>query len=268
MTLFSDDELIAPAAPSGPLVRVRMLVAYDGSTFHGFAVQRNVRTVGGAILEALEKVVRHPVELTCAGRTDKGVHAWGQVVHVDLESDRTEDLEGIQRSLNKLLAPAVVIREIGAAPDGFDARFSATARHYRYTILNSAVPDPFLAKTAWQVEAPLDLRSMQAAADPLIGEHDFAAFCRRPPGNEGPLVRRVSDARWHDLGEGRLRFDISANAFCHQMVRSVVGTLVDVGLGKLKAGDIAWILRTADRQQAGQLAPPRGLVLWHVDYGA
>jgi tRNA pseudouridine38-40 synthase len=128
------------------------------------------------------------------------------------------------------------------------------------------VPDPFLAATAWQVEATLDLRAMQLACDPLIGEHDFSSFCRKPPDPSGSNVRRLLDARWLDLGEGVLRFDVEASSFCQQMVRGIVGTLVDVGLGKKRAGDLAWIIRAQDRAQAGQLAPPHGLCLWEVVY--
>src|SRR5688572_30760731 len=122
MTLF-DDPVDHPAAPSEPLVRVRMLVAYDGSGFHGFAAQPGQRTVAGVLTEAIERVAQHPVDLTCAGRTDRGVHAWGQVVSLDLPA--SIDLDGLQRSMVKLCGPAIVVREIAAAPPDFDARFSA-----------------------------------------------------------------------------------------------------------------------------------------------
>jgi tRNA pseudouridine38-40 synthase len=130
------------------------------------------------------------------------------------------------------------------------------------------VPDPFAAATSWHVGKSLDLRAMRLACDPLIGEHDFSSFCRRPPGppEEHSLVRRLRTAEWLDLGDGRLRFDVEASSFCHQMVRSLVGTMVDVGLGRRKAGDMAWILRSCDRREAGQLAPPQGLCLWEVEY--
>ncbi|MGH9149184.1 MAG: tRNA pseudouridine(38-40) synthase TruA, partial [Acidimicrobiales bacterium] len=129
------------------------------------------------------------------------------------------------------------------------------------------VPDPFLAPTTWHVPAPLELRSMQAACDPLIGEHDFAAFCRRARGEgDQSLVRRVLDARWSDAGDGLLEFHIGARSFCHQMVRSVVGLHVSVGLGRRRAGDVAAILRAGDRQQAGSPAPAHGLCLLEVRY--
>ena len=152
------------------------------------------------------------------------------------------------------------------APDGFDARFDARSRRYRYTILNRDVPDPFLAPTSWHVPQPLDLDRLRLACDPLIGEHDFTAFCRKPKDDPGKsLIRRVLDARWEPDGDV-LRFWIEANAFCHQMVRSIVGTLVDVGLGKRTAADVTAALDAKRRDAAGPVAPPHGLVLWEVRY--
>jgi len=241
-----------------------MTVAYDGSRFHGFAANPGVATVGGTLAAAATKVLGHAVELTCAGRTDTGVHAWGQVVHLDTREGA--DIPALQRSLNKMLAPEVVVREAVAAPPGFDARRSATARRYRYTVLNRPWPDPFLAATAWHVEEPVDVRAMELACDPLIGSHDWSSFCRRPPDESASLVRVVRDARWVDAGEGVLRFEIEASSFCHQMVRSVVGMLVAVGRGRKRAGDVSWIIRSRDRSLAGQPAPPHGLCLWEVRY--
>jgi tRNA pseudouridine38-40 synthase len=251
-------------------------VAYDGSGFHGFALNQGVATVAGTLSEALRTVLGHPVTLTAAGRTDAGVHAWGQVVSLDVP-DRGEDdpldLDGVRRSVNALCGPAIVVRAVEWAAADFDARFSARWRRYRYTVLNDPVPDPFLAATTWHVDRPLDLRVMRLACDPFIGEHDFSSFCRRPKRPEGEppatLVRRVTAARWDDVGDvpGRLlRFEITANAFCHQMVRSIVGTLVEVGLGRRSAGSVLATLRARDRSRAGQLAPPHGLCLYEVGY--
>ncbi len=290
--------------PEGPdpahTVRWRMTVAYDGSTFHGFAAQRDQSTVAGALSTALGRVIQAPVALTCAGRTDSGVHALSQVVHFDVPRERSAALDptALVSSCNSQLGPAIVVREAGVAPAGFDARHSATARRYRYLVVNAPVPDPLLAGLAWHVADPLDLRSMAAASDALLGEHDFRAFCRRAPGtsSDDPIPRRVTAASWVELstaeGTGTLRssrraapaagstpalvpavgsllaFEIEANAFCHQMVRSLVGTLVDVGRGRKRPSDILWILRSADRQQAAQPAPPGGLTLMEVRYGA
>jgi tRNA pseudouridine38-40 synthase len=250
-------------------VRVRATVAYDGSGFAGFAPQPKQKTVAGMLAGALGKVLNHPVELTCAGRTDAGVHAWGQVVSFDASADGF-DPKRLRRSVNKLVAPAISVRSVVEAEPGFDARFSATSRRYRYTVLDAPVADPFLASTAWWVDKPLDLRAMRLACDPLLGEHDFSSFCRAPKDKpDASLVRRVLDARWeveaHDDGQ-LLRFWIEANAFCHQMVRSLVGTLVDVGLGRTRAGDLTSILRAGDRAAAGPVAPAQGLCLWEVAY--
>ncbi len=253
-----------------------MTVAYDGSGYRGFALQAGVPTVGGVLSEALGEALRHPVTLVCAGRTDAGVHAWGQVVTFDTPAEGFHPLR-LQRSVNAMLTsvarsegragPAIVVREVARAEPGFDARRSAVARRYRYTVLNRPVPDPFLAATTWHVEEPLDLASLRLACDPLIGEHDFSSFCRRPRREpDATLVRRVIDARWVDLGDGLLRFDVAASSFCHQMVRAVTGTMVAMGLGKRRAGEMSAILRARSRAAVPDLAPARGLCLWEVEY--
>jgi tRNA pseudouridine38-40 synthase len=251
------------------LARVRLLVAYDGTDFRGFAENIGVVTVGGTLRAAIERVLGTAVELTVAGRTDAGVHAWGQVVSFDAPAESL-DLERLQRSVNGLCKPSIVVRTVDVAPEGFDARFSARWRRYRYTVLNSAVPDPFLSRTTWLVPEPLDLSSLRLGCDPLFGEHDFTSFCRapRPPAGQPlpSLVRRVAEAGWSDLGDGVLRFEIRANAFCHQMVRSIVGLLVDVGRGRRGAGEVLAVLRARDRSGLGNIAPPTGLCLWEVGY--
>jgi tRNA pseudouridine38-40 synthase len=249
--------------------RVRLVVAYDGTPFRGFAFSPEVRTVMGDLSAAIETVVRRPVKLTGAGRTDAGVHAWGQVVSGDLPAGT--DLDDLTRRLNKLCAPAIAVRSAEWTTDEFDARFSARWREYRYDVWNAATPNPLLAGRAWFVPQPLAVWAMQAACDPLIGEHDFTSFCRRPKVGDGEpepsLVRRVLAARWVEVDrDGLLRFEIRANAFCHQMVRSIVGTLVDVGLHRASPGDVRGILLARDREAAGQVAPPHGLVLWEVRY--
>jgi tRNA pseudouridine38-40 synthase len=271
VTLFDESpRTVAPASASSKTVRVRMLVAYDGSGFHGFAINRDVPTVGGTLQQAIEMVVQSPVTLTVAGRTDRGVHAWGQVVSFDMPIGVVE-LDDLRHAVNKICGGRVVVRDAVVTDDDFDARFSARARVYRYTVVNQPVPDPFTATTAWWVDRPLDLAAMRLACDPLIGEHDFGSFCRRPKadGVQAPLMRRVIDARWSAPPDDRVRrlcFEIEATAFCHQMVRSIVGTIVEVGAGKKRAGEMAAILRARDRSAAGQMAPPHGLCLWEVRY--
>jgi tRNA pseudouridine38-40 synthase len=250
--------------------RVKLLVAYDGAGFRGFWPNDGVVTVGSTLIGALEQVLdTEDVIISCAGRTDAGVHAWGQVVSFDARTERL-DLERLQVSINKLCGPAIVVREATEVDPQFDARTSAIGRTYRYTVLNRAFPDPFLDATTWHVDDPLDLRAMTLACDPLIGSHDFSSFCRRTkvPEEQPPasLTRRVSDARWVELDDGLLRFEIRANAFCHQMVRSIVGLLVDVGCGRSRAGDVLGIIRAQDRRVVPRPAPPQGLCLWSVDY--
>lgn len=269
-SLFAPETLFAPgvgeqaarAVTAAPTVQVRLLVAYLGGGYHGFAAQPGQRTVAGVLSAALERHLRHAVELACAGRTDAGVHAWGQVVSLLVRED--VDLDAMVRSVNRALRPTVVVRNASLAAPGFSARHSATGRRYRYTVVNRPVLDPFLAATAWHVERPLDLGALRLGCDALYGEHDFSSFCRRPA--HGSLVRMVRDARWTDLGDGILRFEIEASSFCQQMVRSVVGTLVDMGLGRRRAGEMSGILRARNRGAAGPIAPPHGLCLWEVSY--
>jgi tRNA pseudouridine38-40 synthase len=249
-----------------PVPKVRLVVAYDGTDFSGFAPQPGqpgVRTVGGLLGDAIAKIVRHDVPLVCAGRTDAGVHAWGQVVSLDAEPGL--DPRRLQSAVNSMLGPEIVIRDADLVGPEFDARRSAQWRCYRYTIVNRPVRDPFRDRFTWWVPEPLDLRALQLAADPFIGEHDFASFCRKGP--EGSTTTRtVRSSRWVDEGDGVLRYEIRGDAFCWQMVRSIVGTLVDVGIGKRKPGEMMGVIRAADREAAGQVAPPRGLCLWEVGY--
>ncbi len=252
--------------------RARLTVAYVGSEFRGFAETDGMRTVMGELRTTIETIVRHPVAPVGAGRTDAGVHGWGQVVSLDLPPE--QNLADLQRRLNRMLAPSIAVRDAAWTDDPeFSARYNALWRDYRYHVLNASVPDPFMAPTTWHVPQALNLWAMQLACDPIIGEHDFTSFCRRPKVAEGSVApsmrRRVISAQWKAVPDdhpGMLRFEIRANAFCHQMVRSIVGTLVEVGLGKLKAGDIRGILQRHDRQAAGTVAPPHGLILWEVGY--
>jgi tRNA pseudouridine38-40 synthase len=251
-------------------MRARVVVAYDGAGFHGFALNEGVRTVAGTLTEAISMVVREQVTLTGAGRTDAGVHAWGQVISVDLPEG--VDLTDLARRINKLCAPAIAVRSIEPVADDFDARFSAHWRHYRYDVWNAPYPNPLLAARAWHVHTPLDIDRMNNAARHFVGEHDFATFCRRPKGlggaTEPTLVRNVLSTGWTvaDPDGPLVRFEIRANAFCHQMVRSIVGTLVDVGTGKLPSDEIPAIIAARNRGTAGQVAPPCGLTLWEVGY--
>jgi len=256
------------------VVRLRLLVAYDGGEFRGFAPNPGVRTVAGVLADALERRLGYPVQLTCAGRTDAGVHARGQVVSLDVaEGDASDErLESLRGGLNRMCGPDVAVLATTPAPADFDARFSALARAYRYTIWNAPEPDVFRRKYAWHVPEPLDVAAMSDAAGCLVGEHDFASFCSRSEQvidgevRVAPTVRRVRRAVWSRTEPALRLCDIEANSCCRQMVRSIVGTLVEVGRGRRPADGIRRVLQARDRAAAGGVAPPHGLCLESVTY--
>ena len=246
----------SPQRPDAAQRNLALTVAYDGTDFRGLAESVGVRTVMGELRATLEQILQVELDLTAAGRTDAGVHGWGQVVTGMFPA--TLDRERLQRSVNRMCAPAIAIRDIEWVPDSFDARFSATS---------------------WHVPHELDVAAMNDAAEALIGQHDFSSFCRRPKVRDGDpdksLVRILQVARWQrvpthtggDHGDSPLlRFDIAATSFCHQMVRSIVGTLVEVGRGRRSAESVEHTLDSMHRSSAGPVAPPTGLVLWHVSY--
>lgn len=241
-------------------MKIALLVAYDGTSFSGFARQRSARTVQGLIEEKLSVILRTPVVTACAGRTDAGVHAASQVMSFPV----AEGVEPawVRQRLNKWIAPEVVVRAAVAVPDDFDARFSAVRRRYEYRCYRSEVPDPFRDRFTLWVGDELSVRAMRAGAKLLLGEHDFASFCRR--GQTG-TQRRLRAVRIAAEGD-ELVFRIEADAFCHQMVRSIVGLLLDVGKGKRAPSDVAAALAARDRAAAGPVAPARGLHLVDVVY--
>jgi tRNA pseudouridine38-40 synthase len=240
---------------------VRIDLAYDGTGFHGFARQRGVRTVQGELEEALERVLGKPVETTCAGRTDAGVHARHQVV--SFAWPHLDDPDRLRRSLGGLLGPEVAVRSVRGEAEGFDARFSPTRRHYRYFIDPTVTPDPLTRNWVWAVGGELDLEAMNAASAELVGPHDFASFCRRREG--ATTEREVLAAAWV-VRTPLVVFEVSARAFCHQMVRSMTGLCVDVGLGRVPADSVGDVLAARDRNAVGTVAPPHGLVLWQVSF--
>jgi tRNA pseudouridine38-40 synthase len=241
-----------------------MVLSYDGTNFHGMAPQLHVRTVADALTAAIERMTQHPVDLVIAGRTDSGVHAWGQVVSFSVEE--RVDVSRIKIAVNGQLAPEIVVRDCRVVDPGFDARFTALSRTYRYTIVNRPQPDPFRARFAWWIPERLSMSVLRLAADPFVGLHDFASFCRTRHRPHKTTTRRVFSSQWIDEGDGIIRYDVTATAFCWQQVRSIVGTQIDAALGKLQPGDMMTILRARDRAVAGQVAPPHGLCLWDVTY--
>jgi tRNA pseudouridine38-40 synthase len=241
---------------------VRLDVAYDGTDFRGWAAQPRQRTVEGVLRDALGRALGEVPKLSVAGRTDAGVHARGQVV--SFEAPDGTDPSRLQRIANGIMAPEVVVLAAAVAPDGFNARFSATAREYRYRIATSPVADPFTSRFVWHRPGIIRTAPMRAAARVLVGEHDFASFCRKP--QSGPTVRNLRTLAIS--ADGRLvSVRAVADSFLHQMVRSLVGMLVRVGEGAIDPGSVASILEARDRAGTGNLAPARGLTLESVSYG-
>ena len=256
---------------------LRLLLAYNGAGFRGFALNPGVRTVAGVLTEALQRALNQEVSLVCAGRTDAGVHAWGQVVSFEVmppdpkPTDRLPkplpDITKLRDSLNKMCGPEIAVRKAQWEADDFDARRSATERTYRYRIHNHPVINPFTAHATWHIAVPLDINSMNRAAQHILGEHDFTSFCRKA--EDRSLVRRINRAVWFQAEEydaSETVLEIAASSFCHQMVRSLVGTFAEIGQGKRSPGAMAEILAAKSRQAAANLAPPQGLCLWHVAY--
>jgi tRNA pseudouridine38-40 synthase len=239
----------------------RLEIAYDGAGYHGFARQPGLRTVQGELESALGRILGTPVETTGAGRTDAGVHARHQVVSFSVPVDL--DPRRLVRSLGGMLAPETAVAGCAEVEEGFSARFSATWREYRYRVLTASAPDPLRRHTTWHVPGPLDLAAMTAAADRLVGEHDFACFCRASEGRA--TVREVLSAGW-EAADDLAVFTVRATSFCHQMVRSMTGWCVEVGRGRRSAEETPAVLAGRDRAAAGPVAPPHGLVLWEVGY--
>lgn len=266
-----------PAIESdGGHVRIRLDIAYDGTEFTGWASQDGHRTVAGVLEDALSTVFRVPVRVFAAGRTDSGVHATGQVAHVDVPVDalsqayprrpRAGDPEFMPliRRLARFLPEDVRVRDIARAPAGFDARFSALRRHYAYR-LSSAVygVDPQSSRFVTPWRRVLDVDAMAAASRNLIGLHDFAAFCRHRPG--ATTIRDLQRLEWVRDGDLVTAY-VSADAFCWSMVRSLVGALLAVGEGRREPGWAATLLTAVARSSDFAAAPARGLTLVGVDY--
>lgn len=261
---------------SARCVRVKMVLAYDGAGFCGFAPNRGVLTVAGVLGEALERILGHVVVLVCAGRTDKGVHALGQVVTFDADPERF-DPRRLQRSLNRMCAPGIAVSHIEIVDSSFNARFSCTGRVYQYHVLNSPVNNPMLDNICWYVERPLNVDAMRVASELLVGTHDFSSFCRnsQPPKS---LVRTVKQAVWKreacfshvcdsDIRDSdMLIFEIEGRSFCHQMVRSLVSLIVSVGLGRREPDEVRDVIAARDRNLVPSPAPPRGLVFQRALY--
>lgn len=243
-------------------LRYRAVVSYDGTDYRGFAVQPRGRTVAGEIEAALAVIYQEPIRIGCAGRTDTGVHARGQVI--SFVAPPLHLPSAMERRLNRLLPPAIGIQGVWQTAKEFDARHSARYRQYVYLMEPECEKDPLWAKRAWQIPYQLDFGAMRESSYALLGQRDFRAFCKKF-GDGKPTERRVHDIRMRKLGRF-LEFSIWANSFCQQMVRSVVGVMVEVGRRRRPASDVQGLLISGDRLLVKYLAPPHGLYLWSVGY--
>lgn len=260
------------------LLRVRIDLAYDGTDFSGWAAQPGRRTVEGELSAALTTLLRapEPVRLTVAGRTDAGVHARGQVVHADVDptlyaalpgrSSRSPEVAARTR-LTGILPSDVVVRAVTPAPEGFDARFAALQRRYLYRICDDpGALDPLRRWDTVVLKDPLDVAAMDEAARRLIGLHDFAAFCKKRDG--ATTVRTLIDYSWDRAPDGTVEATVVADAFCHSMVRALVGSVVPVGMGRAEVGLPSEILTAAARDPRVKVMPAHGLSLEEVTYPA
>ena len=242
---------------------IRLVVEYDGSQLHGWQRQHNAPTVQQHLEEALAKILTHEVQVVGASRTDAGVHARGQVA--SFRTERPIPVHGVKRGLNSLLPDAIAVRDAREVPEDFHPRFSATGKHYRYTILARPERSPRYRDRAWHHPDPLNIQAMEEGARALIGEHDFSAF-RAAGCTAKTTMRRVESIALTRLPSGLLEVDIRGNAFLRQMVRIIVGTLTEVGTGRRSAAEVAEILSSCDRTKAGITAPAHGLELLEVRY--
>lgn len=244
-------------------MRLALGLAYDGTRFHGYQTQPDGNTVQDHLESALGSFLEGASpETVAAGRTDAGVHASGQVVHLETDVDRP--LWNWVRGINTFLVPDIRVRWAAQVPDDFHARFSATSRAYCYSLFNEPIDSPLVHRYASWVFQPLDLSKMRQAAQALIGEHDFSAF-RAAECQAASPVRTLTRCELRQVGS-LIEIDLQANAFLHHMVRNIVGSLVEVGRGAQPVGWISEVLAARDRTLAGRTFPPQGLCLRQVTY--
>jgi tRNA pseudouridine38-40 synthase len=266
----------ASDARAGTLLRnIRIIVAYDGTGFHGWQRQPSVPTVQARLEEAIAQVTGEPVKLFGSGRTDAGVHALGQVAN--FASSCRIPLSNLIKAVNNVLPPEVRVRQAGEVAPGFHARFDVRSKTYRYKILRSEVCSPFLWRFVWHYPYALDRRRMAVAARSFIGTHDFTSFAASGASeDDGPEQERAESASmtrtvfsskilWSAKTQ-ILAYEVRGGGFLHHMVRNLAGTLVEVGRGKLQPDDVLRILKARDRSLAGPTAPAQGLCLLRVEY--
>jgi len=241
----------------------KLTIQYDGTDYHGWQRQPGLATIQGELEKLLSMITRQPVIIEGSGRTDAGVHALGQVASFSVDTGLCTD--DFFRALNGLLPGDICITECKEVAHGFHARFDAVGKTYRYCILNRILRDPFKRKYLWQFQKRLDLEAMKEAAGYFVGEYDFKSF-----ENAGSprlhTVRHITSAVFKKPDEGMIHFEVTANGFLQNMVRNIVGTLVDVGMGRTRPEEIKDIIAAKDRTKAGPTAPPLGLFLLEVYY--
>ena len=254
--------------PESGFRRLRLDIAYDGTHFFGWATQPGHRTLQDLIEEAISRISQTNIDSIVAGRTDAGVHATGQVIHVDVPDamfDRELTYLDLRYKLNRILDEDVRIMNVSDAPEGFHARFSALRRYYSYKILdNNDVIAPLSRHDVASWYRPLDADRMNEASALLLGHHDFAAFCKFKVG--GTTIRTLEKYEWHRSDEGLLVADVVADAFCYSMVRNLVGAVVCVADGRQEPAWIAQLLANKERVSDSLVFPARGLTLYQVDY--
>jgi len=242
---------------------IKLTIEYEGTNYQGWQIQPSGQTIQGVIQDRLKRLTGESSQLIGSGRTDAGVHALGQVAHFKTESRM--DANTFQRALNSLLPEDIVIRRAEEVEVEFHARRSVRSKVYKYRILNRTTPPAIGRQYIWYVPQKLDLDEMKKATCSLVGEHDFSAF-RSVGSSIRSSVRNILRADWKRGKGGLLRFEIEATGFLKQMVRAIVGTLVEVGRGKIDAEGFREILESRDRRKAGPTAPARGLFLKEVKY--
>ncbi len=247
-----------------------LTIAYDGSSFAGFARQPSVETVQGRLEAALETVLRRQVETVGAGRTDAGVHALAQVVSFAAREGDPDPIR-LARSVSALAGPEIVVREVRMAREGFSARHDALSRQYRYRLALGSARPVFVSRYAWWLSGSIDLGGMREGAACLLGRHDFRSFCVAESADTASTMRELDLLELEegtDLGERVVSLTVEGRSFLHSMVRIIVGTLVEVGAGRRSPEWVGEVLEARDRRAAGQTAPPQGLSLWAVSYPA
>jgi len=242
---------------------IKLTIEYDGTHYLGWQVQPKGATLQGVLEEKLSFLTNEKIDLLGSGRTDAGVHALGQVAHFKTESQL--DVQTIQKALNSLLPSDIVIQKVEEVDEGFHARKQSKSKTYEYRILNRNIRSAFHRGYAWHIPQMLNIGEMRKATRSLMGEHDFSSF-QSVGSPKRTAVRKVTRAEWKQSRDGFLRFEIEANGFLKQMVRAIVGTLIEVGRRKITSEEFQKILDSRDRKNAGPTAPAHGLFLKEVKY--